>query len=549
MNGPDALYKSVVATTPDAIVTMDEAGRIRFANPAAELLFGYSADELLGKRLTMLMPERFRKDHQIGLDRYLKSGTRKLDWSYLRLPGLHRDGREIMLSLSFGEYQDGDQKIFTGILRDISDVIRREAGMAFLLEASEVLTSSLNYEVTLRRVAELATRSIADWATIDLVEHGSLRRVAIVHPDPAKVRLAEELQAEYPTDPASTTGAHHVIRTGERVMMSEIPDDALRAAAVDERHFDLLKELQLRSYICVPLKLRDEVIGALTLVSTLPGRRYTDADADLAAELARRAAVAIDNSKLYTSAQEARIAAEEANAAKSEFLAMMSHELRTPLNAISGYADLLATGVRGELTPEQLADVHSIQRSQAHLLAIINDMLNFAKLEAGKVQFTYVKVPINPLLSGLEELIRPQLRDKSLTYEYTAFDKALTATVDVEKFQQIMLNLLSNAIKFTDKGGKVRLFGRAEGDDLFVSVSDTGRGVPPEKLDDIFEPFVQVEPLHTRVTGGAGLGLAISRDIARTMGGDVSVESEVGRGSTFTLRLPLAGMEPATPLP
>ncbi|HUR92087.1 MAG TPA: ATP-binding protein [Gemmatimonadaceae bacterium] len=549
MNGPDALYKSVVATTPDAIITMDEAGRIRFANPATEALFGYSAEELMGKRLTMLMPERFRGDHQIGLDRYLQTGKRKLEWSYLRLPGLHRDGHEISLSLSFGEYHDGDQKIFTGILRDISDVVRREAGLAFLLEASELLTSSLDYEVTLGRVAELATRSIADWAVVDLVENGSVRRVAIAHKDPEKLKLAHELQAAYPSDPSSATGVHHVIRTGERVVMADIREEMLRSAAVDDRHLELMRELELRSYMCVPLKLRDQVIGALTLVSNTPGRQYTDADADLAAELARRAAVAIDNSRLYSSGQEARIAAEQANEAKSEFLAMMSHELRTPLNAISGYAELLETGVRGALTPEQLADVRSIQRSQSHLLAIINDMLNFAKLEAGKVQFSYVTATINPLLSGLEELIRPQLLEKNLEYEYRSFDKSVTATVDAEKFQQVMLNLLSNAIKYTDSGGKISLYWSVDGPDLIVSVSDTGRGVPDDKLDDIFEPFVQVEPLRTRATGGAGLGLAISRDIARTMGGEVSVQSEVGEGSTFTLRLPLAGIEPATPPP
>ena len=549
MNGPDALYKSVVATTPDAIITMDESGRIRFVNPATELLFGYSAEELIGKPLTMLMPERFRADHRVGLNRYLTTGKRKLAWSYLRLPGLHRDGHEISLSLSFGEYRDGDQKIFTGILRDISDVIRREEGLSFLLEASELLTSSLDYEVTLRRVAELAIRSIADWAAVDLVEGGTVRRVVVVHPDPAKLALAEELQAAYPSDPASTTGIHHVIRTGERVVAPEIPEELLLAAAVDDRHLELIRGLDLRSYICVPLKLRDEVIGALTLVSSTPGRNYDDADADLAEELARRAAVAIDNARLYSAAQEARVAAEQANAAKSEFLAMMSHELRTPLNAISGYAELLETGVRGELTPEQVADVHSIQRSQSHLLAIINDMLNFAKLEAGRVQFSYVTVPVAPLLAGLEELIEPQLQDKSIAYEFKSSAPDTTLTVDVEKFQQVLLNLLSNAIKYTDRGGKVSLSWAVKGEDLLVSVTDTGRGVPADKLEAIFEPFVQVEPLRTRATGGAGLGLAISREIARTMGGDVSVQSKVGEGSTFTLRLPRAGIEPATPLP
>ena len=549
MNGPDGLYRSVIATTPDAIVTMDESGRFLFANPAAERLFGYTESELLGKPLTIVMPARFRQDHSSGLKRYLDTGERKLDWSYLRMPALHRDGREIPVAISFGEYRDGERKVFTGILRDISDVIRREAGMRFLLEASEALTGSLDYERTLRKVAELATRSIADWAAVDLVENGSVRRVAVVHPDPVKLQLAHEMEKRYPPDPSSPAGVHHVIRTGERVLVPEIPEDMIRRAARDEEHLRLIRELRLESYICVPLKLREEIIGALTLVSSSPTRRYTEADADLASELARRAAVAIDNARLYRAADEARIAAERANAAKSEFLAMMSHELRTPLNAISGYAELLATGVRGQLSPEQTADVHSIQRSQAHLLAIINDMLNFAKLEAGKVQFTYAEIRLDPMLRGLEELVRPQLLEKDLAYAYRSFDRTSTAFVDGEKFQQVMLNLLSNAIKYTDPGGRIDVDWKIDGPDVVVNVRDTGKGIPHDKLEAIFEPFVQVEPLRTRVTGGAGLGLAISQDIARRMGGAISVESSLGDGSTFTLRLPRAQVQPATPPP
>lgn len=538
MNGPDALYRSVVATTPDAIVTMDEGGRILFANPAAERMFGFSGAELMGRPLSMLMPERFRHQHEMGFRSYLDTGTRRLDWSSVRLPGLHRDGHEISLSISFGEYRDGDNKIFTGILRDISGEIQREAGLRFLLEASEVLTTSLDYEHTLRSVAELATRSIADWAAVDLVEDGEVRRVAVAHPDPAKLRIAKDIETRYPADPASPVGIHHVIRTGERVLVPEISEELLVSVTRDHEHLRLIQELGLESYICVPMKLRDEVIGALTLVSSTPTRHYTEADAKLAAELARRAAIAIDNARLFSAAETARVAAERANAAKSDFLAMMSHELRTPLNAISGYAELLETGVRGQLTPEQVADVHSIQRSQTHLLSIINDMLNFATLEAGKVRFTYVDVTLDPLLSGLEELVRPQLLEKGLDYEYRSFDKRSTATLDGEKFQQIMLNLLSNAIKYTDEGGRVCLDWKIEGPYVVVSVSDTGRGIPSDKLEAIFEPFVQVEPLRTRVTGGAGLGLAISKDIAREMGGDISVKSRIGDGSTFTLRLP-----------
>jgi PAS domain S-box-containing protein len=241
--------------------------------------------------------------------------------------------------------------------------------------------------------------------------------------------------------------------------------------------------------------------------------------------------------RLRALAEGARFEAENANSAKSRFLATMSHELRTPLNAIAGYVDLLDMGVRGTLTAEQKLDLDRIKHSQRTLLRLIDDVLDFAKLESGRMQYTFEDVRLDEFLVTLENFLTPKLGQKRLSYSLDICGGDTIVQIDRAKVEQILLNLLSNAVKFTDLGG-IRLICSVDDHYVRVHVRDTGRGIQPELLDTIFEPFVQGEKPLTRTTQGTGLGLAISRQLGRAMGGDVTVESSVGQGSTFTLLLP-----------
>ncbi len=233
-----------------------------------------------------------------------------------------------------------------------------------------------------------------------------------------------------------------------------------------------------------------------------------------------------------------RVAAEDANRAKSEFLAIMSHELRTPLNAIGGYAELLELGIPGALSPAQRDYLAKIRKSQRHLLGLINGVLNYTKIEAGGVQFARERVPVQETLLTCEALIAPQALAKGIGITVEPGDDRLEIDADGEKLQQILLNLLTNATKFTEPGGHIGLSCRAAEKEVLISVSDTGRGIAPDQLARVFEPFVQLDAQLTRTNDGVGLGLAISRDLARGMGGDLTVKSEVGAGSLFTLTLP-----------
>ena len=241
--------------------------------------------------------------------------------------------------------------------------------------------------------------------------------------------------------------------------------------------------------------------------------------------------------ELLSSERKSREEAEVSNRTKSDFLALLSHEFRTPLQAIFGYTELLEREIHGPLTEPQRRYLQRIQQSQQLLLGLITTILDFAKLESGQsIDLVLHPTVIHEVLVHMEGLVGAQLEEKELSYTYRCGDWSMVANADAAKVQQILLNLLANAIKFTDRGGSIALQCELEPEAVSIRVTDTGKGIPPDKLEAIFEPFVQLKPKGA-VTNGTGLGLPISRRLATAMGGSLSAASEVGKGSTFTLRL------------
>ena len=315
--------------------------------------------------------------------------------------------------------------------------------------------------------------------------------------------------------------------SGRIIGAAKVARDISEAKRLQRAERDLVDQLQeltseLEQQIEEAQSLQEEVEQANNeLLESLADAEEARAEA----EVARR------------DAEDARRLAEEANAAKSQFLATMSHELRTPLNAIVGYVELLALGVRGPLTDAQREDLARIRRSEETLHRLIEDVLSFARLESGKVEYRYEDVLLDRFVATLEGFIAPRLVQKGLGYRFDPCGAEMTVSMDRDKVEQIMLNLLSNAVKFTDQG---RIEVRCGGDDrtFRIDVKDTGRGIRPSLLDSIFEAFVQGDGSLTRPAEGTGLGLSISRQLARAMGGDITVESTLGEGSTFSLVLP-----------
>jgi signal transduction histidine kinase len=374
---------------------------------------------------------------------------------------------------------------------------------------------------------------------------GSVVRQAVVaHVRPEMVRFARELIARFPIDLNAPYGTGKVLRTGEPELVHEITDETLVGVAQDDEHLRLLRTTGIRSSISVPLfDTTGKAIAVLSLVSSDSGRRFGEQDLALAMEIARRAGAALANARLVEAERSAREEAESASRAKSQFLANMSHELRTPLNAIAGHVQLIEMGLHGPVSDAQREALSRVDRAQRHLLGLINDVLNYARIEAGRVEYDLEPVLVRDVFTDVLPMVESQVAAKSQTLESSLpvdhGDEPVHVWADRDKLGQIMLNLLSNAVKFTPEGGRivVELADDDGPNHATVRISDTGVGIPPDKLEAVFEPFVQVNSDFTRRGEGTGLGLAISRDLARGMGGDLRVTSELGVGSTFEVVL------------
>jgi signal transduction histidine kinase len=407
-----------------------------------------------------------------------------------------------------------------------------ERRLAFLADASTRLAASLDYLTTLSDLATVAVPEIADWCIVHLLDEDNVPRlVASMHDDPAKLAQRRTLEARYPASRSASVGYANVLRTGEPYFSPIVTDEMLRAAAHDEEHLAVLRSFGLRSQLSVPIRAEEGVTGSLTLANAESGRIFSESDLTLAHELGLRAGQAVQNARLYQ-------AAHHLSEAKSDFLAVMSHELRTPLNAIIGYSDLLLLGVPDPVPERAHRQVERIRSASTSLLHLVEEVLSFSRVEAGKEDIRISPVDLAQAARDCVAMIEPLAQEKGLDITIHEPPTPVKVVSDERKVRQILTNLLSNAVKFTEKGGITVRTERGT-DNVSIAVADTGIGIPQEHLERIFDPFWQVEQSATRRFGGTGLGLGVARKLARLLEGRLEVTSEVDIGSEFTLVLPL----------
>jgi PAS domain S-box-containing protein len=431
--------------------------------------------------------------------------------------------------------------------RDITEQKRKDDVARLLASASSRLVSTLDQTTMMREVAELAVPLLGQWSVVYLVDtEFNVTAVSSAAADDRLRALVRPVVSQLPVAAVDERLPwNQAMLTGQPVLLREPGDSFYDALGTPELR-DFMSALAPRSLLCVPLLARGRTIGGITYGMSATARLHDDADRLAAQEVALPSGLALDTARLYeeqrrarSDAEDARRRAEEANYTKADFLRAMSHELRTPLHAIGGYVQLLRLGARGPLPPEVCHDLERVDRNLAHVSRLIGDVLSFTKIEAGRVAFAIEPVRVHTLLGTLNDFVStlPGAGERQLRVLPCA--ESLAVVVDPAKVTQILANLVSNAFKHTPPGTRIEVFcDPAESQPaVAIMVRDNGPGIPADKQRAIFEPFVQLNRSLSHPVDGLGLGLAIARDLARGMNGDLTVQSN-GRGSLFRLELP-----------
>jgi len=533
------LLEALLASAPVGIAFLDGSLGIVRINEALARAIGCTVEECTGKTARELSPPALWPMIEPALRRVAERGEAIHEYEFSGQQAGHDDVRHWIASV-FPVRVRGERLYGVGaVVRDVTGRVRgveRERAQARRREQSYALADALVGAVTTREVIAAvvehgAAAMSADGCVVALRSRDG-RSIDLLGVNGMPSTVATEWKRFAIGAP---TPLSYVARTGEPLFLESAADwhahfPALARVASDVGH---------SANVVVPLAIGDQPIGALGLAFESE-RRFSEDERAFAQILARQCSLALERARLLEAEREARSEADAANQVKTQFLATMSHELRTPLNAIGGYAELLELGIHGPVTDAQRDVLERIQRSQHHLLSLINNVLNLVKLDTHHVRFDVVAVSIESVLKFVSETTGPLLEAKRMRFETRGCTPDLAVHADVEKLRQILINLLSNAIKFTEEGGAIAIECLSDSRAVLLRVEDTGVGIAADQLDKIFEPFVQVDRRLNRPMEGTGLGLAISRELARGMGGELTVESRPGQGSTFTLSLPRA---------
>ena len=538
----DAIVTDIKMPDMDGLELLAEARKLRPGTPTL-LITGHGEHDLAVQALRGGAYDFIQKP--IDRDHFTASLSRAIQSRQLRLQvedqelalAKHATKLEQMVEERTRELVEANSAKDRFLLaRDqaLADAKAAHRRLAILADASRVLVTSLDYTATLEQVARFLVPSFADYCAVNLLApNGTFRKMAIAHADPAKEVVLQKLYAGVAPDGLPD---HHplttVLRTGHSILFADLDSDTQHAD-----YAKIHRDLAARSEMIVPLVARGRTIGVMTIGTAESGGSYQEADLELADELARRAALVVDNARLYSEAQ-------EANRIKDEFLATVSHELRTPLTAILGWAQMLHGGKLDEATAHKA--VTSIERNAKSQQHLIEDLLDISRIITGKLRLDVRSVDLAPIIETALDGVRPAADAKGIRLHKILDARAGLVSGDPDRLQQVLWNLLSNAIKFTPRDGRVSVRLECIDSHAEITITDTGQGINTEFLPYIFDLFRQADSTITRMHGGLGLGLAIVRHVVEMHGGTVDAESEgEGKGAAFTVRFPLIGLRPA----
>ena len=403
-----------------------------------------------------------------------------------------------------------------------------ENNLRYLAEASKILSSSLDYQHTLNSIALLAVPQVGDWCAVDILEEGVIKQVAVAHKDPKKIKWAKKLRKVNPVDVDNPTGVAKVIRTGEPEIYPEINDAVLVKVAKSKEHLKLMRGIGFTSAIIVPIFSQEKPVGAITLVTTETLRNYTDADLLMAQELATRASVAIENARLYKGSQEAIMV-------RDEFISVASHELKTPVTSVKMFTQVLKKHSEQIGDSKAVSHLTKMDKQINKLTELIYDLLNVSKIQAGKMEFKKNEYDFDEAVSEIVEVLQPTAEKHKLILKGQTGKKVFA---DEERIGQVINNLISNAVKYSPRADKIVVNLSSTKDGVRVDVQDFGIGMDKSHLSKIFERFYRVYDNTDKTFPGLGIGLYICSEIIKRHKGKFWVDSNIGKGSTFSFSIP-----------
>lgn len=526
---------TIISTVPGVVweaLTTDEPNvlQVYFVSNYAETLLGYPIEEWFNTPhfwLKIMHPDD-RRRVVIELTNMVKSrkgGTIEFRWLTKDQQMFWIEAQSVVI---FDE--NGELIGMRGISMNITARKRAEENQQFLSEISNILALSLDYEVTLKQITSLMVPKLADWSVIHILrDENTIQRLGFIHRDPSRATLLESTPEIQPINLQPRYMVLAVLRSGQTECYNDVSDEMLREATCDELLFRIAKQLGFSSYICVPLRVRDHVLGALTLAIADSGRRYDSVDVELVEEIARRAALAIENARLYEEAQ-------EAIQTRDVFLSVASHELKTPLTSMRGYIETLRMP-DVVMDPERRARYFDIiDRQTRRLERIVNDLLDLARHEGGATPLEMRVFSIERLFRQVAGRHERETQERHIDVSVVVPDEADQITGDPDRLDQVVENLMTNAIRHTPDGGRIELRAEAGQGSVILQVVNTGDPIPPAHLPHVFERFYRADPARPG-GGSSGLGLSIVKAIVERHAGTVGVTSEGGR-TAFTVTLP-----------
>jgi PAS domain S-box-containing protein len=523
----EARFRQLADAMPQIVYVNGPGGKVEYLNQRWREFTGLDTPDDLA---ALIHPE----DLGEVIGRYRDAEERRADFECeFRLR--RRDGEYRWYLTRAVPVVDGESRVvkWYGTSTDIDDTKRAEQTATFLADTSATLAELSDPDSTLKKVAGLAVPHFADWCTVDMLQpDGSLRRLAAAHIDPAKMELADELHRRYPPDPAAPRGVWNIARTGQSEIVSEITEELLEASTADAEVLRIVRELGLKSYIGVPLAARGKTLGVITFIAAESGRRYGPADLAVAEDLARRAAVAIENAYLYG-------ALREEDRRKDEFLATLAHELRNPLAPLRNGLQVMKLLGHEPETTEQVREM--MERQVEHLVRLVDDLLDVSRVSRGKIELRKERIALSTAIVSALETCESSIKQHG--HELTVALPAEPIYVDADKTRlaQAICNVLHNAAKYTDPGGKISLSVERQIEEAVVRIRDSGVGIPAAMLPKIFDLFTQVDRSLEKSQGGLGIGLTLVRRLVELHGGRVEAHSAgPGLGSEFVIRLPVA---------